>query len=468
MAERIGAFGDARRGARGAWVYERVMATGSLVVREVGGDRSGEIAVHRFLSSPAVTVEEMLATVGSGTAERCAGRRVLAVQDTTEVNFAGRDRARRGLGPGGDGSTPGFFIHPVVAVDVTDTAVVGLVDAHIWTRPGERPSAARRARTLAEKESRRWLWAAERAAAVLAAAAQVIVVGDRESDIYPLFARRPAGVELLVRAGQDRALAGGGRLFEAAAGWPVLGERTVQLLGRQAGETGRTAQLELRAGRVTVARPRHGRREGLPASVTLTLVEARERAAPAGVVPVLWRLVTTLPCASLAAAEDIVDCYRLRWRVEQVFRALKSDGLDLEAVQMREADRLFKWAALGLVAAVRTLQLVDARDGGPRPASDVADAAQIDAAAAIGPTLEGRTPRQQNPHPTASLAWLAWIVARLGGWNCYYKKPGPKTIHKGWDRFTAMADGYLLRRHTPPPRRQELLHAIHENNPTNA
>jgi hypothetical protein len=30
-----------------------------------------------------------------------------------------------------------------------------------------------------------------------------------------------------------------------------------------------------------------------------------------------------------------------------------------------------------------------------------------------------------------SLAWLAWIATRLGGWNCYYKPPGPKTMRAG-------------------------------------
>ena len=49
-------------------------------------------------------------------------------------------------------------------------------------------------------------------------------------------------------------------------------------------------------------------------------------------------------------------------------------------------------------------------------------------AEAIGPTLEGKTARQKNHHPLRSLAWLAWIMARLGGWNCYYKPPGPKTM----------------------------------------
>ena len=79
-----------------------------------------------------------------------------------------------------------------------------------------------------------------------------------------------------------------------------------------------------------------------------------------------------------------------------------------------------------------------------RPASDVADEKVLAAAEVIGPTLEGKTERQKNAHPPRSLAWLAWIVARLGGWNCYYKPPGPKTMRAGWTRLAAMADGYAI------------------------
>jgi TolB-like protein len=88
------------------------------------------------------------------------------------------------------------------------------------------------------------------------------------------------------------------------------------------------------------------------------------------------------------AAQEIVRLYRLRWRIEQVFRSMKSDGLRLEETQIQEASRLFKLAAMALTAVVRTIQLVDARDGSLRPASDVADEDLIPAAEAIGPTLE--------------------------------------------------------------------------------
>ena len=119
--------------------------------------------------------------------------------------------------------------------------------------------------------------------------------------------------------------------------------------------------------------------------------------------------------------------YRLRWRIEQVFRAMKSDGLHLEETQIKEAERFFKITAIALIAAGRTIQLADARDGSTRPATNVADEAQIAAAEIIGPTLEGKTERQKNPHPPRLLAWIRWIAARLDGWNRYYKPPRPCT-----------------------------------------
>jgi hypothetical protein len=67
------------------------------------------------------------------------------------------------------------------------------------------------------KESRRWLSGAQTAGEVLAQAAEITVVADRESDIYDEFARRPANVHLLTRLAQDRALVDGGGLIAFAA-----------------------------------------------------------------------------------------------------------------------------------------------------------------------------------------------------------------------------------------------------------
>ena len=159
-------FGEIRVAERADWLIERVATAGTLVLRRLGETRAGERAVHRFLSSPYVSVDRIVETLAARTAIQCAGRRILVVQDTTEINFSGRDRKRRGFGPAGDGKTPGFFIHPVIAIDVETEAVLGLVDAVIWTRRSTR-AAARRNLPLEEKESARWLFGCEAAASVL-------------------------------------------------------------------------------------------------------------------------------------------------------------------------------------------------------------------------------------------------------------------------------------------------------------
>lgn len=444
---RIGFFGDTRRAKAGAALFQRVVASGSLVLHQVGGDRAGEMSAHRFLSSAHVTPVEILKAAGERTASACMGRRIVAAQDTTEINFSGRDRGRRGLGPAGDGKALGFFCHAMVAVDADDEALLGVLHANIWTRTSK-DVTARRSRPIEDKESIRWLEATAVAGELLGSAAQVIVVGDRECDIYSQFARVPSGVELIVRAAQDRRLADDERLFDAPSDWREFGCMDIRVPPSRPGEAARVANVGVKAGRVCIAKPRNGAAAADPATVTLTYVEVRETNAPKGHKPIIWRLLTTLPVAGeadeFAAAQEIVKLYRLRWRIEQVFRAMKSDGLRLEETQIKDAARLFNLAAIALTAAARTIQLVDARDGSSRPATDVADEGLIAAAEAIGPTLERNTARQKNPHPLRSLAWITWIIARLGGWNCYYKPPGPKTMRAGWNKLSAMAAGYAI------------------------
>jgi len=249
---------------------------------------------------------------------------------------------------------------------------------------------------------------------------------------------------LIARAAQGRALHDGARLFATPASWPELARSEFLVAPSRIGGRGRIATVVLHAGPVVISRPRHGGDRTDPPQLTLNMVEAREINGPAGAQPLLWRLLTTLNVTSAADAQEIVRLYRLRWRIEEIFRALNRDGMRLEETQMEEAGRLFKLALVGLAAATRTLQLVDARDGGPRPATDVIDADLLPAAEAIAATLDGKTVRQQNPHPPHSLAWLGWIIARLGGWNCYYKPPGPKTMRAGWAQFAAMVTAVVL------------------------
>jgi hypothetical protein len=384
----------------------------------------------RFLRNGKVTVGEIVAAVAMRTRERVAGRHVVAVQDTTSV----REKNRGGS----------LKSHPVIAVDAESGSVLGLVHASFLVIEGGKRDT-RKQRDFAVKASRRWLDGAETAASLREAGALcVTVTADRESDIYEIFAFKPAQVELLIRAAQDRALVEGDRLFAHVASQPVAGQLSVDLPAAP-GRPARKAEIALRFCRASIKRPSNRDSDcNLPESIPVNLIEAREINPPEGEEGVLWRLITTHEVNSFEDARYLTCLYRHRWKIEEVFRTLKTRGFDIERVTV--ADGPFeKLAAAALAAAVSVVQLVQERDGrAKRPLEDVFHADERPALEAVSANLEGKTERQKNPHPKGSLAYAAWVCARLGGWTGYYGKPGPIVMLRGLHQFRAMQHGWSL------------------------
>lgn len=402
------------------------------------------MAFGRFLANGRVTVERLIEGWGAGASKACVERHVLAIQDLSEINFrTGADR-RRGLGEIGKGVGRGVLLHAMLAVDADDGGCLGLVSGQVWTRAG-RVSVDHGQRRLEEKESLRWLTTAQAAKQVLAEAAMVTVVADRESDIYAEWASLPEPrFHLLTRAMHDRALIGGGRLSKAKLS--PGGEAEVVLRARQ-GRPKRQAKLVVRFGPVSLRRPAHGSARGLPKSVPVSLVEVAEADPPPGAEPILWRLLTTHKVADAKTAWRIVGWYQQRWTIEQLFRTLKQQGLQLEDSQLDTADRLLKLTAIATHAACVTMQLVHARDGrSGQPAQTVFSASELETLDALSPDLEGKTAAQKNPHPPRSLAWAAWIIAKLGGWDGYAssRPPGPITFQHGLRAFQSIVIGWSL------------------------
>ncbi|HEY1496737.1 MAG TPA: IS4 family transposase [Candidatus Solibacter sp.] len=426
-------------------ILEQMVMRKTVCLRRLGGDRGGELRVGRFFASDKVTAAKIVAGWSDLTGAACAGRHVLAIEDRSEVKFRTTAQRRRGLGPVKKGNAHGVLVHAMVAVDATSGSCLGLVGGDVWSRPGVNPVPHRK-RPLAERESMHWLDTAHQAKQVLTSAAMVTVVADREADLYPMWGSLPdVNFHLLVRAMSDRSLVGGGMLFAAAARFPVAGRREIELPARDPGRPRRTAVVELRYGEVEICRPRGELDRSLPPTVRLRLVELRESAPPAGIEPLHWRLLTTHAITDTAGAWQIVGWYQRRWVIEQLFRVMKSQGLQLEDSQITTAERLVKLAAVATKAACVDIQLTQGRDGTDEmTASTVFTAPEIDTLAALGPTLEGKTERQQNHHPIQSMAWAAWIIARLGGWNCYYKPPGPITFRRGMEQFHAIHRGRQL------------------------
>jgi hypothetical protein len=303
-------------------------------------------------------------------------------------------------------------------------------------------------RTSDDKESRRWLQATQMAGDCLSDADMITMVGDREGDIYDLFANRPANVHLLVRSAQPRTVATGGLLPDFCAALPEQARETIDVPAKGK-QPARKATVAIRFGPVSLKRPANSPAKNQSETVPLWVVDVQEVDPPEGVEPVQWRLLTTHEVTTLEQARQIVRWYRMRWIVEQVFRSMKSDCLRIEDSQMEDANCFTKLAIVGLIAATRSMQLVMARDGSSKqPITDAADPADMAALRALNTSLEGRTETLRNPHDESLLAWYAWIVARLGGWSGRhsrgYRPPGPKTMHHGLLRLDATLAGWRL------------------------
>ena len=102
---------------------------------------------------------------------------------------------------------------------------------------------------------------------------------------------------------------------------------------------------------------------------------------------------------------------------------------------------------LALNAALKIMQLTQERDGkSGKPGSIVFNMEELAFLQVLLHVYEGKTEKQKNPHQEHSLAWAAWIIARIGGWKGYLKAspPGPITMKRGLEIFTQLFRGWLL------------------------
>ena len=130
-----------------------------------------------------------------------------------------------------------------------------------------------------------------------------------------------------------------------------------------------------------------------------------------------------------------------------LFRS-KSQAIDIEDSLIADGEALERLAAASLLAATMVMQMVHARGdaGHTIPAARLFDPAQLKVLQHLNSKMQGKTEKQKNPRPPASLAWAAWVIARLGGWTGYRSErpPGPITFSNGLQRFNAIAEGFLL------------------------
>ncbi len=417
-------------------LYDRPQAN----IPQACQSRAKTKAAYRLFEHPHATMDTLLRAHYEATVHRIQPQAVvLAVQDTTSLNYSAHP-ATDGLGPIGPKreGVVGLLVHDTMAFTPAGTPL-GLLAVQCWARD---PAAfgkkhARHQVPLEEKESQKWVVSYRQVAAAQqrCPGTQLICVGDREADLYDLFAlvaQAPAGPQVLVRAKHERRLADGhGPLWETVAQGPVQGVQVLRV-PRQGRRPAREARLTIRFAPVRLAPPRRKPELG---AVSVWAVLADELEAPAGVEPLHWMLVTTLEVATFEQATEKLAWYAARWGIEVYHRTLKS-GCKVEERQLGSADRLEACLAIDMVVAWRILHLTKlGRETPAVPCTIFFEDAEWKALSTY--IHRDPTPPQEPP----SLRDAIRMVASLGGFLGRKSDgdPGTKSLWLGLQRLDDIA-----------------------------
>jgi Transposase DNA-binding/Transposase Tn5 dimerisation domain len=439
------ALGDARLNARLTGLARQLAQhpAGSLpqALREPGALK----AAYRFFDHSDVTAQAILAShIDSTYARMQQHPRVLIVQDTTYFDFADHPHTT-GMGPLQAQGGHGMLMHGVLAITPLRVPL-GVLSARMWARPHDaRPQRGHNGdRPIEDKESAKWLdgIAAAQTARGLCHDTDMVMVADREADIYEVYTRcADVGIGFVIRAFRKRRICDpvpmdlDARLHNAS----VLAQQSIAVpkRGKQAA---RMAQVQIKALEVELMPPAPRKAGTTLPNMALWAVEVIEPDPPPGVAALRWLLLTNVPVTDVASAQERVDWYRARWGIEVWHRILKS-GCRVEARQLQNRQRLERMIALYAVIAWRVMYATLLTRTMPEVACTVL-LEQTEWQALYCRIHATPVPCANAPPLREAVRW----IAKLGGFIGRKSDgdPGAMTMWRGFQSLYAITDMYKI------------------------
>lgn len=447
-------FGDKRIEKRGEEFHKRLFQSGRSSIQALSLNRAEQKAYYRLLHNRKVSERTLVDELSHRCSASVKGRLVLAIQDTTEINLSNhynRLNKSSGVGTldGGFEGHIGFKVHPSLVLDACSGFPLGYSEIRLWERPFDQPLKRERKyqqQPVEEKESYKWFETSHRSKVCLQQADAVVIIQDREGDIFEQFAAvADEKTYLLVRSRVNRNLDNPGEKLWDELGRSVLsGSYIIQVdADNHSKEPARQAEIEVRFIKASVKSPAPGK----PSQI-LYAIEAKEINSAAK-EPVLWRLLTNWPVENFDQARMVLGWYTSRWIIEEVFRLLKKEGFNLEQSEIESGWAIRKLCIMLLDTILKILQMYISyhlpEDYSPETGICF-DPDQQECLKVMNKKAEGKTMALQNPFAPAELRWATWIIARNGGWKGYQSQqpPGMTTIWRGLQRFYDIFDGWNL------------------------
>jgi hypothetical protein len=399
-------------------------------------------ALYRLLDEPDVTFAALMQPHLHQTRDQAnASPVVLLVQDTTDIDLSHRHKIS-GVGQIGSERGRGFFVQTVLAVRPQTREVLGCMAQEPFVRiPAPQGEQRYQRRKREERETDVWIRQVQ-AIGTPEPGSMWVHVGDRGADMFPFFqACQATQTHFLVRAAQNRRVQKSedeiSYSLTQARLWPSQASRPFEVPARH-GHPGRSTQLQLSCGQLTLLPPRHEPRASKE-PLTVWVIRVWEEQAPEGEEPLEWLLMTSVPTSTLEQAWERVDWYQCRWLVEDYHQCLKS-GCRIEERQLQTVDGLMRLLGLLSPLAVRLMQVRTlAREDPERPAHEVIEPLMLAVLA------------QRSGHSSATMTvGTFWTeVARLGGYLArrHDGPPGWRTIWKGWLSLQTLLEGAHLAFH---------------------
>jgi hypothetical protein len=449
-------LGDARRTSRLLKVVAALAKHPDKSLPDVLGTSAALEGAYRLLNNECVNFDDLLEVHREQTVRRAeqAGE-VLVLHDTTTCRLEHADPCEIGFLPTGKA---GFFAHVGLVVDAgRHRRPLGVLHLEPFWRKKRSGRGSRKkhlgGRELASwkgRESERWARGVQACQEQLSDCA-VVHVMDREGDKYELLTHLQQHEErFVIRSSYDRRLSceehPGQTLREMARRRPVLLQREVHLSRRTASTAPRSqalapsrqsrpATLSITAGRAVLRRP-NSLKANFPATITLHVVHVEELNPPKGERPVVWTLLTSEPIDSNAQIERIIDIYRHRWLIEELFKALKT-GCLYEGRMFETRHPMLNLLATSLPVAVELLWMRSRITDDPSaPATDIVSSQQIEILRTMGH-------RPLPAMPTALQILLA--IAGLGGHLKRNGSPGWQVLGRGYQRLLDYEAGWRAR-----------------------
>ena len=423
-------------------------------IAQACGDWAGSKAAYRFFDNERVEREALLESHRLETLARMGAHRViLAVQDSTSINYSSHPQTE-GLGPiGSHPQHQGLLLHTTLAF-TPEGQCLGVIKTQLKARPTLRQARERKAtinrKAVEEKESVKWLHgfaAAKGCAEALPKRSKVVTVCDREGDLYELLLlgqKNRGRCDVLVRAVCKRRVEGEeGFLWDLVAAQTPLGVQRVQV-PRRPGTAAREVTLEIRSRPVQLSPPQDKARYfDKHEPVQAWAIEARQVTPRGTKEPICWRLLTSIPIDTFAQACEKIAWYTQRWQIEIFHKILKS-GCRIEARQLESAARLSRALALDLMVAWRILAL--SREGRLDPAQSCTSLLPEQEWKILYCSVHGGKGLPASvPRLDEAIKWIAQLGGFLGRKNDGF--PGPITLWRGLQRLHDLCAGHSINNH---------------------